>query len=132
MDNHGAQQTARFRERLQEEGILPAYTPPNCTDCISPCDHHVGVRLKNIIAAFYAQELEDNRMEWCDPEHGLQAWERRVRMATWAAKAWELVQGEKHLLRQAFVSTGFLIAKNGQEKNLIKIAGAPDYDFEAL
>ena len=131
MDNHGAQQTPRFKEGLTDYDIRPAYTPPNCTDCVSPCDHHVGIKMKNLISAFYKQEFEDNRDEWCDPVRGLKTWERRVRMATWAAKAWEIVRQDDHLLRQAFVSTGFLIAKDGSEKHLIKIPGVPDYDFEA-
>ena len=42
MDNHGAQQTVAFRDKLRQSNKVAAYTPPNCTDVVSPCDHHVG------------------------------------------------------------------------------------------
>jgi hypothetical protein len=36
MDNHGAQQTTEFKAKLETVDTVPAYTPPECTDCISP------------------------------------------------------------------------------------------------
>ncbi len=36
MDNHGAQQTDQFKTKLQTMNTTPVYTPPDCTDCISP------------------------------------------------------------------------------------------------
>jgi hypothetical protein len=53
MDNHGAQQTDKFRERMQLYNIVPAYTPPDCTDVVAPCDHHVGAHLKKLVGAYY-------------------------------------------------------------------------------
>ena len=124
MDNHGAQQTLKFRQELALKNIHPAYTPPDCTDLVSPCDHHVGKALKDIMAIFYHKELEENREQWCG--NGLSRSERRMKMAVWAAAAWGVVAQNAAFLRSSFVSTGFLIAKDGSEDGLIKI---PDYSF---
>jgi len=42
MDNHGPQKTPLVRAFMSAMGIVPAYTPADCTDCVSPVDHHVG------------------------------------------------------------------------------------------
>ena len=39
MDNHGAQQTPWCRAFMEHFHIVPAFTPANCTDCVSPVDH---------------------------------------------------------------------------------------------
>jgi hypothetical protein len=131
MDNHGAQQTPRFRARMAELNILPAFTPPDCTDVVAPSDHHVGARLKKYISLFYHMDMEENRTRWCNPpgQGGLEAWERRVLMAKWTCAAWLIVSTQTDFLRTAFVSTGFLLAKDGSENDLIKVPGVPDYDF---
>jgi hypothetical protein len=36
---------------------------------------------------------------------------------------------ETDFLRKSFVSTGFLIAKDGSENGQIVVPGVPDYDF---
>ena len=54
-DNHGAQQTEEFRRRARSARVQMCYTPPECTDCVSPCDHHVGARLKKMISDFYPE-----------------------------------------------------------------------------
>ena len=91
----------------------------------------MGARVKTIMGWFYRFELEQNRDAWSrSPRHGgLQAWQRRVKMATWLAAAWDMISSDAPFLRAAFVSTGFLIALDGTENNMIKIPGVPDYDF---
>ena len=44
-----------------------------------------------------------------------------MKMAHWVAAAWAIVREEADFLRAAFVSTGFLVAKDGSENHLIKI-----------
>ena len=129
MDNHGAQQTTLFRDCLFVKHVQPAYTPPDCTDVASPCDHHVGLALKIIMGWLYHHELENNQSEWCGPANGLTTSKRRMLMATWAAAAWAVVRQDASFLRSAFTSTGFLFAKDGSENDLIKVPGVPDYDF---
>ena len=126
MDNHGAQQTQKFRTKLQASNVIPGYTPPDCTDVVSPCDHHVGARLKHLISIFYQHELDENRQAWCldDP---LVAGDCRMKLATWVAGAWEVLKSEQDFLRSAFVSTGFLIAQDGSENDLIKVPGVDNY-----
>jgi hypothetical protein len=133
MDNHGAQQTDKFRAKMAEYNIKPAYTPPDCTDIVAPSDHHVGARLKKYISLFYHLDMEKNRTRWCNPprQGGLEAWERRVLMAQWTCAAWAVVSQESEFLRKSFVSTGFLIAKDGSENGEIVVPGFPDYDFTA-
>jgi hypothetical protein len=50
-------------------------------------------------------------------------------MAQWTAAAWLTISEKHNFLRQAFVSTGFLLAKDGSENGLAKVPGLPDYDF---
>ena len=56
------------------------------------------------------------------------AQQRRMKMATWAACAWAVLRTKTAFLRSAFVSTGFLIAKSGED-SLIKIPGVANYNF---
>jgi hypothetical protein len=131
MDNHGAQTTQAFRAQISQYGIVPAYTPPDCTDVVAPVDHHVGARLKRIISQFYHDDLERSIDSWCMPAGlgGLSASQRRMYMAQWVAAAWHVIREDADFLRNAFVSTGFLIAKDGSENNKIKLAGITNYDF---
>jgi len=131
MDNHGAQTTQAFRAQMSAYKVVPAYTPPDCTDVVAPVDHHVGARLKRIISQFYHDDLEHNIDSWCMPSGlgGLSASQRRMCMAQWVAAAWSVLREDADFLRSAFSSTGFLIAKDGSENNNIKLAGITDYDF---
>jgi hypothetical protein len=71
--------------------------------------------------------LEENHEAWCNPVTGLEPWERRTKIAVWTAAAWANLRVHADFLRQAFVSTGFLIAKDGSEDDLIKIPGIENY-----
>ena len=77
---------------------------------------------------FFLADFEANRQLWCR-KGGLNASTRRQKMATWAAAAWSFVKADAAFLPSAFVSTGFLIRKDGSENHLIKVPGLPDYDF---
>ena len=112
--------------------IYPVYTPPDCTDVVAPCDHHVGAYFKKIMSRFYHQALEDNYDEWCSPVGmgGLTASQRRIHMTIWAAATWVILKEKKNFIRNAFISTGFLINKNRSEDHVIKVSGFPDYDFK--
>jgi hypothetical protein len=53
---------------------------------------------------------------------GLGDMKKRMLMAKWASEAWtELTETEHHLLRSAFVQTGFLVAKDGSENHPIEL-----------
>jgi hypothetical protein len=120
MDNHGAQQTARFRSRMAEVDVVPAYTPPDTTDLTAPLDHHVGANMKHIISKLFWQAMEENHSEW--NQNGLPAWRLRVLMAEWTALAWhKVLKLKSEFLFKSFVSTGFCVAKDGSENHLIKI-----------
>lgn len=53
MDNHGSQQTPLCRTFMDYLNIVPVYTPANCTDVVSPCDHHVGRDLQVALVEKY-------------------------------------------------------------------------------
>jgi hypothetical protein len=131
MDNHGSQRTHTFQSRMDDLDIVGLYTPVDCTDVVAPVDHHVGARLKKCVAALYHYEFEQNRDKWCNPPQfgGLEEWERRVYMATWVSAAWSLIKPDGDFFRSAFVSTGFLLAKDGSDNHLIKIPGVENYQF---
>lgn len=138
MDNHGSQATPLCRSFMKNMGIVPAYTPANCTDCISPVDANIGVTIKNIIARKYEEEFDVNEDEWLLPkkEGGLGNKKKRMLVAKWASEAWaEFTDGTKynHTVTSAFVKTGFLVAKDGSENHLIELheteMPAGEYDF---
>jgi len=129
-DGHGAQKTPEFRRRVKAANTRMVYTPPDCTDCVSPCDHHVGALLKYYISQYYTMDFEQNHEAWCNTATGLEAYERRIRIAVWTAAAWARLRVNSEFLRKAFVSTGFLIAKDGSEDNLIKIKGVDNYNYK--
>ena len=108
------------------------YTPPECTDCVSPCDHHVGALFKHYISEYYTLDFEENHRAWCNTAiaTGLEACERRIRIAIWTAAAWARLSVNSEFLRKAFVSTGFLIAKDGSEDTLIKIKGVDNFNYK--
>jgi len=154
LDNHGAQSTIKFRSCLREAHTQPAYTPPgpdapyvcnflcfpansslcfpDCTDLVSPCDHHVGAELKRLMSEFYRHSIQSKatRAAWCDLDKGLTASERRILMAQWAAFAWTQLRLRADFLRTAFVSTGFLVKADRSEDHLIRIDGFNNYDFK--
>ena len=126
LDNHGAQQTAAFKADCVTANVLPAYTPPDCTDVISPSDHHVGNELKRIMSIFYHEELDANRQVWCGNNSDFTRSYRRMKMATWAAAAWQVLKQRSAFLRSAFVSAGWMLAKDGSENALVEVPGVPD------
>ena len=124
MDNHGSQVTFLSRAVMEYFGIVPAFTPANCTDCVSPVDHHVGQTLKLKISSKFEEAYEADFDHWNKEAKygGLTDSERRMLVAGWAAEAWsELCSEHKTLLKSAFVETGFLVAKDGSENHLIKL-----------
>jgi hypothetical protein len=131
MDCHGAQQTMEMRRRYQVEHVQPAFTPPECTDCVSPCDHHIPKVLKDYIGESFGKEFEANARDWQDT--GLTASQRRMCMARWVAAAYlklQVNQGPNgsNLLYDAFVKTGFLLNKDGSDDHKVDI-GIPNYTF---
>ena len=124
MDGHGSQKTPLCMAFMQAMSIIPAFTPANCTDCVSPVDSHVGQTLKLKIAKRYDAAYAANTAEWERPKKqgGLSAMKKRMLVAQWTAEAWqELCQQNQRLIRSAFVRTGFLIAKDGSENGLIQL-----------
>jgi hypothetical protein len=127
MDNHGSQATPLCREFMTLMGIQPAYTPPDCTDVVSPVDHHVGQTLKLKIAKRYDKVAAT----WDQLDGAPSDSHKRMLVATWTSEAWdELSRDNKHAVHSAFVKTGFLVAKDGSENHLIDISdGGKAYDF---
>ena len=101
MERHSAQKTERIKEMYIQLGMVPVFTPPGCTDCVSPVDHHVGRNIQNFMAACYQRELERNPHIWLaggeedghdyegieDPNSS-SAQARRILMAQWLSAAW--------------------------------------------
>ena len=134
-DQHGPRMTKLFTDRCAELGIVLVYGPASCTDVVAPVDHHVGVRLKEIIGRQYTSHLEANREKWTlneDQEGHFSASDRRMLLTQWAEAAWEELK-EKHtnLLLQAFRSTGYYpLKRDGSEDDAIKIGkGHEDYKW---
>lgn len=134
MDRHTAQSTMLCQCFMEKFGIVQAYTPPNCTDVVSPVDHHVGAALKGKIYDMYEEQYEKEwvRFNAKPGDGGLEARHKRMMVATWSSKAWDdLCKNHHHLIRKAFVSTGFLLAKDGSENHLVSLGRdfKGKYDF---
>ena len=127
MDNYSAQQTPTCRLVMEYLDIVPVFTPPDCTDCISPVDHHVGRALQTKIAKFYQEAYDKHGDDWF--EAGLEAREKRMLLAEWTSRAWREINTEceneegSNLIHLAFVETGFLLALDGREDHLIRLQG---------
>ena len=132
MDNHGSQRTATILKMYEQLGMLPIFTSANCTDCISPVDHHVGRYIQNHMGSSYREAVEKNPEVWIasssseelDDPSCRSAMSRRILMAKWLSAAWhELTENHAGMIETAFVETGFKIAKDGSEDHLIQIQG---------
>ena len=147
MDNHGAQRTDSILKLYEELGMIPLFTAANCTDCISPVDHHIGRHIQKYMSRCYAAEVAANPGIWIassedqeiEDANSSSAMERRILMAQWLSKAWEdLTVNVDHgnMISRAFVDTGFLVcAQDGSEDHLIKLQGwssAEAYKFRSL
>lgn len=134
LDGLPAQKTPEFLNKASEQDVLPFYTPPDCTDVIAPCDHHVFLRLKELIKKFYREVSEVQRGVWADSTKNgsLAASNKRVQVARWVSAAWEeLCKNHRKLFLSAFTSTGFLmkLAEPGAD---IKIKGLEAYPGPGL
>lgn len=137
LDGLEAQHNQRFLQIMQDLYIAtgiklrPVYTPPNCTDCIAPCDHHVLLRLKNTVKDFYRAMSQAKRAEWalCDQNRSLEASSMRVTIARWIGDAWATLSAgsdSESFFKSAFTSTGFLMEVNDPSKH-IRIKGLDNY-----
>ena len=117
--------------------LVPLFTAANCTDCISPVDHHIGSYMQKHMGASYRTEVLTNPELWIatseeqeiEDANCKSAMHRRMLMARWMSEAWDsLVTDHSEMIEKAFVSTGFLLAKDGSEDHLLKLQGWTDQD----
>ena len=76
--------------------------------------------MKQCMSYLYEAELETNLEKWEDG--GLSAPERRVYIVNWVAAAWSTLQTKAAFIRKSFVSTGWLLAKDGSENHLVDLS----------
>jgi hypothetical protein len=128
LDNLGAHHNTAIKAKLAANGVIPVFTPSQCTDVVAPVDHHIGAWMKQCMSYLYERELELNLNRWEDG--GLSAAERRIFIVNWVACAWESLKTKAEFIRQAFVTTGWLLAKDGSENHLVVLKKwAEAYDF---
>ena len=130
LDQHGSQATAFFRIRAAQCGIILAYTPSSCTDVVAPVDHHIGANLKQMMSGFYHEELRLNYDQWVD--EGISAGECRMLMLEWLLLSWKAMCAHPDMIRQAFVSTGCMLAVDGSDWQKVKIHTLPNYDYRQM
>ena len=115
--------------------MLPVFTAANCTDCISPVDHHVGRFIQNHMGRAYQEAVERDPQIWradaADQEiedaNCSSAMHRRMLMAQWLSAAWtDLTTNHQELIEKAFGHTGFLLAQDGSDDHLMSIQGWPE------
>jgi hypothetical protein len=131
MDCHGAQMTVAFQTKCEELHIFVVYGPPNCTDVTAPVDHNVGADIKSTVAVMYEEHFDEFHADYA--LHEISAMSKRINAVVWGTTAWKhLLLERKHLLKKAFVSTGwFPLAKDGSEDHLIKVGDVKNYEFRS-
>ena len=126
MDCHGAQQTNGMRARYKAGKVQPAFTPPDCTDCVSPCDYNIPAHLKGLIGQLFMAEFHDG--DWTDSR--LTASKRRMKMARWVSQAWQELQTKgPNYFQNIFEKTGFLFSLDGSDDAKIMSHKCPGYTF---
>ena len=82
---------------------------------------------------FPQKEYDNNQSHW--DEIGITKAKKRMLIATWTSEAWAEMcarPNNEGLIRESFVDTGFLLAKDGSENDLINLqgwVGPVPYDF---
>ena len=128
LDNLGAHLNSDIKAKLVAADVFPVFTPSQCTDVIAPVDHHIGQWMKEATAMMYEHELERNLEQWENGE--LTAAERRIYIANWIGTAWEVLKTMPEFIKTSFVSTGWLLAKDGSENHLAELRKyLKAYDF---
>lgn len=144
-DNHAPQSTPACRAFMKMFDIVPAWTPTECTDVVSPVDKNVGKYFQTRMAqkwkehadAKKAERLEegnpesDSDSEDSDDEYSqsITVPQRRMLMAKWLSEVWsEFTSGTDTstvdtLIVPAFIKTGFLLAMDGSENHLVEMDG---------
>lgn len=133
LDGLKSQHNQQFFRAAAGKDTTLFYTPPDCTDVVAPCDHHVFARLKGLMKGFYRVHSEQNRDFWADSAENdsLCASKRRMLIASWVSEAWDVMcsgSDSEEFFQKAFTSTGFLM-KLADPEALISIKGLPDYKF---
>lgn len=135
MDNHVSQRTPKMLSLYSDLGMVPVFTAANCTDCISPVDHHIGRYIQSHMGNSYRTAVEQSPDIWIAQSDDVEiedtnctsAMARRMLMAQWLSDAWvELTTNHSNMINTAFVKTGFKLAKDGSEDHLIEIQGWSD------
>ena len=121
LDNHGAQKTEACRRFMDAMDIIPVYIPPYCTDCISPVDCNVAVRIKQRVKVLFRAYEASQSDHWADT---ITASEKRMLVAQWVSQAWsDFLREEGYIIEQSFVKTGVALAMDGSEDHLVKLEG---------
>ena len=94
------------------------YIPPYCTDCISPVDCNVAVRIKQRVKALFRAYEGSQGASW---ENYVTASEKRMLVAQWVYQDWShFLREEGYIIEQSVVKTGVALAMDGSEDHLVK------------
>jgi hypothetical protein len=132
LDKHSSQRTLEFLYDSDANGVLPFYTPADCTDCVAPCDHHCGKWIKGEVGKKYVEEVERSRQRWAGST--VSEREKRFLMLKWLGEAWNRLMLDRKFILSAFTSTGFLMELEQPNKNIKlgrKNKAVLDYDMFA-
>ena len=117
LDRHGPHKTSTCLQFMETVSVVPVFSPPNCTDCVSPVDCNVGANIKKYIKEQY--DLMDS--ECTNITHITDSQKRKL-LVKWASEAWtHLIQNEPTTIVRSFVKTGVLVRKDGSQDNEIKL-----------
>ena len=114
---------------LNDLHVYQVLKPATCADvaCTAPTDHNVGPGIKARMTVLYEEWVGWERAG----EPKVSASERRLLLARWVSVA-SLQANTESLIRQSFMETGFLLARDDSENHLIKMGGVEDYTVPFL
>ena len=130
-DNLEAHQKDDFKESVSKKSGLVWFGLPNGTDLWQPVDAGYAQILKSLIGIEQRDWLDcdNNADRWFCHENPFSAKERRVLISWWVGNAWQKLNTNDYdkLRLSCWQKTGCLITANGEDDNLIKPEGLPDY-----
>ena len=130
MDNLDCHQTPRSKRCAGTHAdTLLVFTPANCTDVVSVTDQLTALWKKDL-EFYYEQWVDENFDRWDNEPHKITAGERRILFSNWVEKAWDRMCARQQLINDMFVKCGYLMYKDGSNKDKMRVTGLDDYKID--
>ena len=130
LDEHRAQMTEEFKQKLQELSTAYVFVPGGCTSLVQPVNVVFNAPFQTALEKIAQKHMLENLDLYV---HGkFTASERRVLLSKWVGEAWEEVCAKPEMITRSFRKCGISIAVDGSEDEVININGVDDYTVRSI